>query len=241
MVITEKDISQEENKVPEKSKGSKIIKILLFVLAAFLGLFVIGGLFSKGEDNEVAEKKDAPVVAAEKNVEQNVGQQTVPLVFSDISFGSPKYEISQLLKGKGWNLTHSFSETDGLASTIEFQTNDDALFQNHVTHDILLSFDEDDKLQRVYVYFDVSPRVLKNQRYVDLDEKLREIVDVCLLYQGYNEFENLRRDGLRLFGDEKTKTVALFHFGDSLIEKGKADISYMSAIAYKKYMEYLEK
>ena len=102
------------------------------------------------------------------------------------------------------------------------------LFQGRFIYSIVTEFDEDDKLQRFSIFFDVRPEVLYYQGFENINQEIEKVTENCILYQGYKEHESLRKDGFRAFSDAN-KNITLFHFEESIIEKNHIFIEYYSA------------
>ena len=101
---------------------------------------------------------------------------------------------------------------------MEFGINKEARFQGQIIYSIVTEFDEDDKLQRFSIFFDVRPEVLYYQGFENINQEIEKVTENCILYQGYKEHESVRKDGSRTFSDTD-KNIAFFHFEESIIEK----------------------
>ncbi len=227
MVITEKDISQDVNKTSQgeakkqkSSVGKKVGKILLFVVAVFLGLGILGGILPDDEEDEAVESEE---IAVEKTI--------TPLMVSELKYGTSKEKVIKLFKSKGWTLIgEKDTSKNNMASAIEFITPKEGLFQNHIAHNIILSFDEDDELQSFEVFIDISPDVMKQQGFTNLYELIQSLSDDCFVHQGYKRVEIPQRE-YEWWGFKKGKNIGYIHFEDRFVGQGVVVIDYMSKIA----------
>ena len=139
-----------------------------------------------------------------------------------------------MLQDKGWTIMGSFKEDeDFLASALEFGIDKEAWFQGQIIYSIVTEFDEDDKLQRFSIFFDVRPEVLYYQGFENINQEIELITENCILYQGYKEHESVRKDDSRTFSDTD-KNIAFFHFEESKIEKNHIFVEYYSADLFEK-------
>ena len=229
MIITEKESEGTAEPKTRKNWGKEI----LIILAVWIGLGVIASFIMDSTDDDEAEYI---LTKVESTQEQNKSMQTQAqssdisiLVYSDIFFGYNKTELTRMLQDKGWTIMGSFKEDeDFLASALEFGIDKEACFQGQIIYSIVTEFDEDDKLQRFSIFFDVRPEVLYYQGFENINQEIEKITENCILYQGYKEHESLRKDGFRVFSDAN-KNITLFHFEESKIEKNHIYIEYYSA------------
>lgn len=229
MVITEKETEGTAEPKTRKKWGKKI----LIILAVWIGLGGIASFILNSTDDDEAEYTQTKV---ESTHEQDKSTQTQAqssdisiLVYSDIFFGYNKTELIKMLQDKGWTIMGSFKEDeDFLASALEFGIDKEAWFQGQIIYSIVTEFDEDDKLQRFSIFFDVRPEVLYYQGFENINQEIEKITENCILYQGYKEHESVRKDGFRAFSDAN-KNITLFHFEESIIEKNHIFIEYYSA------------
>lgn len=139
-----------------------------------------------------------------------------------------------MLQDKGWTIMGSFKEDeDFLASALEFGIDKEAWFQGQIIYSTVTEFDEDDKLQRFSIFFDVRPEVLYYQGFENINQEIELITENCILYQGYKEHESVRKDDSRTFSDTD-KNIAFFHFEESIIEKNHIFVEYYSADLFEK-------
>ena len=212
MVITEEDVSKETEKPSGIKKAIGIWK-KLWIIGAIIAIplfFVLRCV--DDEDNTETIKQGNPQ-----------SEEISRLVFSDFTFGSNKDDFTKMLENKGWTLTNSYRENDELSLSLEFMIYREATFQRQLTHDIVAGFDENNTLQEITIIFDVRPEALSYQGFTDINHKIQTLAEDCILFQGYKEFEKLRRDGFRIFYDDD-RNKALFHFEESEIEKGQVYI-----------------
>ena len=229
MVITEKETEGTAEPKTRKKWGKKI----LIILAVWIGLGGIASFILNSTDDDEAEYTQTKV---ESTQEQDKSTQTQTqssdisiLVYSDIFFGYNKTELTKMLQDKGWTIMGSFKEDeDFLASALEFGIDKEAWFQGQIIYSIVTEFDEDDKLQKFSIFFDVRPEVLSYQGFENINQKIELITENCILYQGYKEHESVRKDGSRSFSDTD-KNIAIFHFEESIIERNHIFVEYYSA------------
>ena len=229
MVITEKETEGTAEPKTRKKWGKKI----LIILAVWIGLGGIASFILNSTDDDEAEYTQTKV---ESTQEQDKSTQTQAqssdisiLVYSDIFFGYNKTELTKMLQDKGWTIMGSFKEDeDFLASALEFGIDKEAWFQGQIIYSIVTEFDEDDKLQKFSIFFDVRPEVLSYQGFENINQKIELITENCILYQGYKEHESVRKDGSRSFSDTD-KNIAIFHFEESIIERNHIFVEYYSA------------
>ena len=166
MVITEKETEGTAEPKTRKKWGKKI----LIILAVWIGLGGIASFILNSTDDDEAEYTQTKV---ESTQEQDKSTQTQTqssdisiLVYSDIFFGYNKTELTKMLQDKGWTIMGSFKEDeDFLASALEFGIDKEAWFQGQIIYSIVTEFDEDDKLQKFSIFFDVRPEVLYYQGF----------------------------------------------------------------------------
>ena len=231
MVISEKDVSQDEGKTPKPSKGKKVGKIILFIVAAFFGLSILGGMLPDEDEKSSTKKKD---VAVEKTENQSDKKTSAPLLYSDFVFGTRKDDIVKILENKGW--VNKVSGKDSYSRlTFEFYpVQGYGLFQGLITRSIVLTFD-DDTVQDVAVFFDARPDAVRYQGYANLDAEMQMIVDNCILLQDYYEREDKKKDGMRVFLNKETGDIAFLHFEEKIIEEnGFVFVKYISDYSSKK-------
>ena len=234
MVITEKETEGTAEPKTRKKWGKKI----LIILAVWIGLGGIASFILNSTDDDEAEYTQTKV---ESTQEQDKSTQTQSqssdisiLVYSDIFFGYNKTELTKMLQDKGWTIMGSFKEDeDFLASALEFGIDKEAWFQGQIIYSIVTEFDEDDKLQRFSIFFDVRPEVLYYQGFENINQGIELITENCILYQGYKEHESVRKDDSRTFSDTD-KNIAFFHFEESIIEKNHIFVEYYSADLFEK-------
>ena len=234
MVIPEKETEGTAEPKTRKKWGKKI----LIILAVWIGLGGIASFILNSTDDDEAEYTQTKV---ESTQEQDKSTQTQSqssdisiLVYSDIFFGYNKTELTKMLQDKGWTIMGSFKEDeDFLASALEFGIDKEAWFQGQIIYSIVTEFDEDDKLQRFSIFFDVRPEVLYYQGFENINQGIELITENCILYQGYKEHESVRKDDSRTFSDTD-KNIAFFHFEESIIEKNHIFVEYYSADLFEK-------
>ncbi|MCR5289651.1 MAG: hypothetical protein K6E51_06635 [Treponema sp.] len=222
MVITEKESEGTAEPKTRKKWGKKI----LIILAVWIGLGGIASFILDSTDDDEAEYTQTKVESTQTQAQSS---DISILVYSDIFFGYNKTELTKMLQDKGWTIMGSFKEDeDFLASALEFGIDKEAWFQGQIIYSIVTEFDEDDKLQKFSIFFDVRPELLYYQGFENINQKIEKVTENCILYQGYKEHESLRKDGFRAFSDVN-KNITLFHFEESIIEKNHIFIEYYSA------------
>lgn len=171
MVIKEEDVSQSGSE-QKPSKGKKIRKVLLIILAVWIGLAVLGRFLP--DDEEESSNSEYEMKSF--------------LIFSDFKFGCTKDELVEMMEKKGWVVTQSYkldnTETD---FSLVFRTDREAAFQKHIIYEIAAEFDESGKFQKLHFYFDIRPETLEYQGYHSMEQMIQAIVEDCLTLQGYKE------------------------------------------------------
>ena len=238
MVISEKDISQNESKNHESPKGKKIIKILLIAVAVLVGLSILGSM-SSDDESEKQELKNSSieekVVTAGENdsvKSDSVSGKTIkPLTLSDLKFGTKKKGIFNLFEDKGWSFNGESNNLIYMDSAFMFNVHDTALFQNYISYRIDVGFDEDDNLQDLFVCFDVSPDAMERQKFSTLDEVLFALSADCLEKEGYKRVGLLEEAG-DFWCFEKGEDLAWLYFPKKW--SGAVVIQYSSKVAIEK-------
>ena len=172
MIITEKEITPEN----EKTKNKSGFKLFLIILGTFLGicvfgLFIIGIIVDKGDD-----KKE--IVQEEKPEELEVSK--VIKGFENVYFGYPKSESIRRMKHDGWILVDEIEHDDMVTCIFE---KDGYCFMGREVLDVRLSFDTRTN-KRLFFSFGYSFQC------EDKDiEKFNEIVNNCLLILDFHFIE----------------------------------------------------
>lgn len=230
MTITEKDV-ENTNGTKTKKKWKKII---LIVLAVWIGLGIIGSLVTDLLDDEKTESKSIEAHVQDKKADgASNNREIYPLLFSDFVFGCNKDELIKTLKDKGWIVTQSYKESDELDLALDFSANGIGMFQGHISNEIIASFDKDGKFQQLNTFLDIRPEVLSYQGFTDIKHKIQKVSDECLIYQGYNEFEERRKENMRSYMDSEGSTAILW-LHDLGTEKAQMYISYYSPELFKR-------
>ena len=239
MIISEKDISKDESNNQQTPKGIKIGKILKIVAAVFAVLVIFGAILPDDEaedQNAESSSVEEKVVPASENDSvkgDSVSKKPIkPLMLSDFKFGTKKKDIFKLFEDKGWSFDGESINADWMDSTFVFNVHDNALFQNYIAYRIDVSFDEDDKLQNLFVCFDVSPEAMKRQKFSSLLEVLFALSSDCLEKQGFKRIESPEENSFWNFG--KDWDFAVLNFGRAE-EAGAVTISYASKISNEKF------
>lgn len=237
MVITDK----ETENTSETETKKKIKKGILIGLAVLVGIQIITSIIPNMISDYDSETVEKDVESKQTQIQPEIKSETTSeyrdisiLVFSDIIFGSSKEEVTKMLQDKDWIIMSSYKENeDSLVSALEFGINKEARFQGQIIYYIVTEFNEDDKLQRFSIFFDVRPEVLYYQGFENINQEIELITENCILYQGYKEHESVRKDDSRTFSDTD-KNIAFFHFEESIIEKNHIFVEYYSADLFEK-------
>lgn len=197
MIITEKEITPEN----EKTKNKSGFKLFLIILGTFLGicvfgLFIIGIIVDKGDD-----KKE--IVQEEKPEELEVSK--VIKGFENVYFGYPKSESIRRMKHDGWILVDEFNAEEVNASYCVFKK-DDYSFKGLEVVDVRLGFDESSKV-RPFVCFFLTFRFDEkdSEKFNDVVEKCLSISDFHFVEENYeddilmNMYENSDGDNAKAF------------------------------------------
>ncbi|MBP5438665.1 MAG: hypothetical protein J6Y30_11885 [Treponema sp.] len=248
MIISEKDISKNESNNQQTPKGIKIGKILKIVAAVFAVLVIFGAILPDDEaegqnaESSSVEEKVVPTSENDSVKSDSVSNKPIkPLMLSDFKFGTKKKDIFKLLEDKGWSFKGESSNKSltGIDSLFMFNVHDTALFQNYIAYRIDVGFDEDDKLQELFVCFDVSPATMEKQKFSTLYEILFALSNDCLGKQGYKMLET--PEYLDFWTFEKGENLAYLNFPKDRVEKdGGVSITYMSKIAIEKQQAFME-
>ena len=181
MVIKEEDVSQSGSE-QKPSKGKKIRKVLLIILAVWIGLAVLVRFLP--DDEEESSN------SATKTEPRSEYEMQTLLIFSDFKFGCTKDELVEMMEKKGWVVTQSYKLDNAETNfALVFRTNRKAAFQKHIIYEVAAEFDESGKFQKLHIYFDIKPEALEYQGYHSMERKVQAIVEDCLTLQGYREVE----------------------------------------------------
>ncbi|MBP5575186.1 MAG: hypothetical protein J6X67_00255 [Treponema sp.] len=249
MIISEKDISKNESNNQQTPKGIKIGKILKIVAAVFAVLVIFGAILPDDEaedqnaESSSVEEKVVPASENDSVKTDSVSNKPIkPLMLSDFKFGTKKKDIFKLFEDKGWafNGESNNKNLNGMDSLFMFNVHDTALFQNYIAYRFDVGFDEDDKLQFLFVCFDVSPDAMKRQEFSTLDEVLFALSDDCLEKQGYKRVE-LPEEVRDHWFFEKGENLAYLNFAKAKVDENNGvTIIYMSRIAVEKQQVLME-
>ena len=246
MIISEKDISKNESNNQQTPKGIKIGKILKIVAAVFAVLVIFVAVLPDDEaedqnaESSSVEEKVVPASENDSVKSDSVSNKPIkPLLLSDFKFGTKKKDIFKLFEDKGWSFKGETNNMTYMDSAFMFNVHDTALFQNYIAYRIDVGFDEDDKLQELFVCIGVSPATMEQQKFSTLYEMLFALSNDCLEKQGYKRAESPEYAQFWCF--EKGENLAVLSFPEDAVEKyGGVAINYMSKIAIKKRQTFME-
>ena len=218
MVIKEEDVSQSGSE-QKPSKGKKIRKVLLIILAVWIGLAVFVGFLPDDE-----EESSNSVTKTEPSSEYEMKSF---LIFPDFKFGCTKDELVEMMEKKGWVVTQSYKLDNAETNfALVFRTDREAAFQKHIIYEIAAEFDESGKFQKLHLYFDIRPEALEYQGYHSMERMIQAIVEDCLTLQGYKEVKIPANSiGRRGFSDSNKNAALLV----VLNEKEMIYITYMTS------------
>lgn len=218
MVIKEEDVNQSESE-QKPSKGKKIRKVLLIILAVWIGLAVLVGFLP--DDEEESSN------SATKTESSSEYEMKSFLIFSDFKFGCTKDELVEMMEKKGWVVTQSYKLDNAETNfALVFRTDREAAFQKHIIYEIAAEFDESGKFQKLLFYFDIRPETLEYQGYHSMEQMIQAIVEDCLTLQGYKEVKIPQNSNGRRGFSDSNKNAALLTV---LNEKEMIYITYMTS------------